>query len=168
MICSKTACCMHPPSDRDADYLLLKLNLRAQAILLMSGAAFGIWCREKLSHYSLPAQIAMHCSRHQWSTFPLQVSRLWPAAGSCCRSLSCNPTQGMARSPCVLLQGRAQLSRSNRAIIQEEMRKDPSDMQDFLAGVCSLTSSAWDTLTQINAVRCWGFLKTLLAPSFLS
>ena len=33
---------MHPPSDRDADYLLLKLNLRAQAILLMSGAAFGI------------------------------------------------------------------------------------------------------------------------------
>lgn len=42
----------------------------------------------------------------------------------------------------VRLEGRAQLSRSHRAIIQEEVRKDPSDMQDFLAGVRSLTSSA--------------------------
>lgn len=64
MTCSKTACCMHPPSDTDADYLLFKLNPRAQTILLLSGAAFGIWCREKLSTYPLPAQIAMHCSRH--------------------------------------------------------------------------------------------------------
>lgn len=48
------------PSDRDADYLLSKLNLHAQTILLLSGAAFGIWCREKLPSYlSQPRLLCM-------------------------------------------------------------------------------------------------------------
>lgn len=166
MTCSKTARCEHHPVTEMQIIFYLNLTCMHKPFCYCLVQHLASDVEKKLSSYPLPAQIAVHGSRHQWSTFLLQVSTLWPAAGSCCHLLSCNPTQRTAKSPRVLLQGRAQLSRSNRAIIQEEMRKDPSDMKDFLAGVCLLTSSAQDTLTQINTVRA--FLKTLLAPSFLN
>lgn len=55
------------PSDRDADYLLFKLNLHAQTILLLSGTAFGIWCREK--NVQLPSPSPDCCA---WQQTPVE------------------------------------------------------------------------------------------------
>lgn len=158
----KTDCCMHPSSDRDADNPPFKWNPHAQVILLLSETMFSMWWGEKLSHYPPPAQIAIRCSRHQWSTFPLQVSEVSPAAGSCCRSPSCNPTQGIARSPVYALRAGHSSAGHTEQLYRRKWGKTllicRISWQEFARWRLQLETH---TLSQINnTARCWGFLKT--------
>lgn len=135
-------CCLHPPSE-------IQTNLPINSTHMLKAFCHCLEpCPESDKEENYP--ITLLQSR-------LQSSRHTSGARSLCKSAKghqqldpaaalppATPPKGCQGHSCAGLKGRAQPSRSSRAITQEEVRKDPPDMQDFLAGVCSLTSRARD------------------------
>lgn len=162
MTCRKTGCCMQPSRDREADNPPFKWNPHSQVALLLSGAVFGVWWGGKSPYYHLPAQTASHWGSHQRSTFPLQVSKVSAAAGSCCRSPSYNPTQGTARSPVYASRAGHSSAGHTEQLYRRKWGKTllirRISWQEF---ACWRLQLETQTLPQINnSARCWGFLKT--------
>lgn len=134
----QTERCQHPPSE-------IQTNLHINSTHMHKAFCHCLepcpeYDKEKNYPISL-LQSRLQCSRHTSGARPLCKSakahqQLDPAA----LLPPATPPKGCQGHPCIGLKGRAQPSRSSRAIIREEVRKDPPDMQDFLARVCSLTS----------------------------
>lgn len=126
-------CCLHPPSE-------LQTNLPRNSTHTHKALCHCLEpCPESDKEKNDPITL-LQSSQHtqQWSTFPLQVSKGSPAAAGSGCSPSATPPKGCQGQPWAGSKGRAQPSRLSRAIMQEEVRKDPPDTLDFLAALCSL------------------------------
>lgn len=130
--------CLHPPSETQTTLSINSTHMHKAFCHCLEPCPGS----DKEKNYPITLlQSTLQCSRHTSGACSLCKSakaqqQLDPAA----LLPPAAPPKGCQGHPCAGLKGRAQPSRSSRAIIQEEVRKDPPNMLDFLAGVRSLMS----------------------------
>lgn len=152
-------CCLHPPSE-------IQTNLPINSTHMHKAFCHCLeLCPESDKEKNYPIillQSRLQCSRHTSGACSLCKSakaqqQLDPAA----LLPPATPPKGCQGHPCARLKGRAQPSRSSRAIIQEEVRKDPPKHAGLLGRSLLtnvLSSGHTNSRRKTSAVMCWGFL----------